>query len=286
MAHRIGKHEDAAKALVRLACEDLEGALRDLRDAGSREERVHRVRQRLKRLRTILRVLQPVFGDRAVLLRRSLGETARLLAKARDADVAVASARSLAALAPAENDLGLDRLVSTLDAEASAAHRERTPIGEVNRRLASALASIRAFDSAFDGDVLIRKALRKSYARGRRAMRQAHMTLATPDLHDWRKAVKQLWFLLRLARRRLPKNAERISPDLDKLGEVLGADNDQATLAEKVALSPTGDISLMAQLSLIGRQRNTLEAEAFGLGAGLYRRKPSAFVAALTRRKR
>jgi len=286
VGHQIGKREDAAKALLRLACADLEAAIRDLRDLSSREERVHRVRQRLKRLRTILRVLQPVFGDRAVLLRRSLGETARLLAGARDADVAVASARSLAELVPAENDLGLERLVSALDAEASAAHRERTPIGEVNRRLASALATVREFDTSFDGDVLIRKALRKAYARGRRAMEHAHATLATPHLHDWRKSVKQLWFLLRLSRRRLAKRGERIAPDLAKLGEVLGADNDQATLAEKLALSPTGDISLMAQLSLIARQRNTLEAEAFALGAELYRRKPDAFIAGMRRRKR
>ena len=109
-------------------------------------------------------------------------------------------------------------------------------------------------------------------------MQQAQSSLATPDLHRWRKAVKQLWFLTRLARKRLPKRGQRVGPDLARLGEVLGQDNDHALLAEKLALSPAGDVSLMGQLSLIAKRRNTLEAEAFDLGAKLYRQKPEAFM--------
>ena len=277
--HRVGKHENAAKALIRLARRDLESAAREFRTVASREESVHRVRQRLKRVRTILRVLEPAFGDRAILLRRNLGETARLLATTRDADVVAASARSLAATAEDPQDLGLDRVVTTLDAEAAAAHREKTPIGEVNRRLASAAAIVGGFDASFDGDELIGEAVRRAYARGRKAMNRARQTLATPDLHNWRKSVKQLWFVLRLARKRLPKRAIKIAPELERLGEVLGSDNDQALLAEKLALSPTGDLSLMGQLSLISKQRNTLEAEAFALGDQIYRRKPTGFMA-------
>ncbi len=279
MVHRVGKHENAARALIRLARRDLETAVREFRVVASREESVHRVRQRLKRVRTILRVLEPAFGDRAILLRKNLGETARLLATTRDADVVAASARSLAEAADDPQDLGLDRVVTTLDAEAAAAHREKTPIGEVNRRLTSAAATVAGFDASFDGDALIGEAVRRAYARGRKAMLRARHTLATPDLHNWRKSVKQLWFVLRLARKRLPRRATKIAPELERLGEVLGADNDQALLAEKLALSPTGDLSLMGQLSLISRQRNTLETEAFALGDQLYRRKPSAFVA-------
>jgi CHAD domain-containing protein len=114
-------------------------------------------------------------------------------------------------------------------------------------------------------------------------MGQAQSSLSTPDLHRWRKLVKQLWFLLRLDRKRLSRHAGKIAPDLERLGEVLGKDNDHALLAEKLALSPTGDISLMSQLSLIAKRRNALEAEAFALGAKLYRRKPDGFMARMKR---
>ena len=105
-------------------------------------------------------------------------------------------------------------------------------------------------------------------------MRLAASSLATPDLHSWRKAVKDLWYLLRLGRRRLPKRAAGMAAKLGRLGETLGLDHDHAMLAERLALSPTGDPALMRQLSLIARERRWLKSESFALGAGIYKRKP------------
>jgi CHAD domain-containing protein len=235
-------------------------------------------------VRTILRVLEPAFGERAVTIRHQLSATARMLAGTRDADVAAASARELVASTAPGEDLGLGRVVTTLDEEAARSHQERTPVGEVNRGLASAISAISTFEDDFDGDELLSEALRRTYVKGRRAMEQAETSLSTPDLHRWRKLVKQLWFLLRLDRKRLSKFAAKIAPDLERLGEVLGKDNDHALLAEKLALSPTADISLMSQLSLIAKRRNALEAEAFALGERIYRRKPVRFIARLTQR--
>ena len=277
MAQRIGRREDVAAALVRLVVADLSAAQQEFRASGTREERIHRVRQRLKRVRAILRVLEPAFGESALSARRSLTEAARMLARARDADAAAASARGLAAAASPGNDLGFTRVASTLGEEAERAHHERTPIGEVNKRLAAARTLLETFSDEFDGGALMVAALRRSYAKGRKAMRKAETSLATPDLHRWRKAAKELWYLIRLARRRVPKSRRKFAPDLARLGDVLGHDNDHAMLAEKLALSPTGDISLLSQLSLIASKRRSLEADAFALGARLYKRKPGKF---------
>ena len=112
-------------------------------------------------------MLEQTFGERAVAVRRQLSEAAHLLSGARDADVAAASARDLAAAAPGD-DLGLARVVSSLDEEAARAHHERTPIGEVNKRLAGALAATSTFSDEFDGDELIATALQRTYARAAR----------------------------------------------------------------------------------------------------------------------
>ena len=277
MTHRISTRENVAKAFIRLLRRDLDAAARELRTAGSREERVHRVRQRLKRVRTVLRVVDPVFGERARAMRGSLAETARLLAHARDADVAAASARELAAITPKGEDAGFERAAIALDAEAAAAHRERTPLGEITARFATAIAEAATFAPDFDGQALLAAALRKAYARGRKAMLRAETSLSTPDLHRWRKAVKDHWHLVRMARKRLPQRVVKSAPNLDRLGEALGLGNDAALLAEKLALSPTGDPALMRQLALIARRRNALEAEAFALGTRLYAGKPKAF---------
>ena len=109
-------------------------------------------------------------------------------------------------------------------------------------------------------------------------MRRAETSLATPDLHRWRKAVKDLWHLLVLARKRLPRGMGPIADRLQRLSELLGQDHDHAVLAEKLALSPTGDPALMRQLALIARERRRLESEAFALGAAVYRKRPRRFV--------
>jgi CHAD domain-containing protein len=276
MAHQIHSSENIAKALLRLLRRDLTAARRELNGAGSREQRIHRVRQRLKRSRTLLRVLEPAFGERAVTLRRRLAEAARILAGARDADVAAASARELASAEGGE-EAGFSRVAVALDAEAALAHRERTPLRNVADRFREAIAEVETFTPDFDGRAILAAALRRAYARGRQAMTKAELTLSTPDLHRWRKSVKDLWHLIRLARKRLPARIVKTGPRLDRLGEALGYGNDAALLAEKLALSPTGDPSLMRQLALIARRRNALEAEAFSLGGELYRRKPKAF---------
>jgi CHAD domain-containing protein len=275
MAYRIGRREDLAGGLLGLLNDDLDGAMRDLRGGGRREERIHRVRQRLKRVRTILRVLEPAFGPPAVAARRELADAARLLARARDADVAAASARDLATATA--DDIGFGRIAATLDREAERAHAERTPLGEVSLKFASADAHVAAFSPAFDGDGLLAAALRKTYAKGRKAMRRAETSLATPDLHRWRKSVKALWHLLVLTRKRLPTRARGLARRLENLGNMLGLDNDHALLAEKLALSPEGDLSLMNQLGVIAKRRHALEAEAFALGRRAYARNPKAF---------
>jgi CHAD domain-containing protein len=276
MTQHIRNSENIAKALLRLLARDLAAARGELTATGSREERIHRVRQRLKRSRTVLRVLEPVYGERAVAMRHKLSAAARVLAGARDADVAAASARELATTEGGE-EAGFPRVALTLDAEAAAAHHERTPLSDISKRFGEVMAEVATWTPDFDGRAVLAAAMRKAYARGRKAMTKAESTLSTPDLHRWRKAVKDLWHLIRLARKRLPKRMVKTAPSLDRLGDTLGLGNDSALLAEKLALSPAGDPSLMRQLALIARRRNVLEAEAFALGGDLYRRRPKSF---------
>ena len=276
MAHCIEPKEDVAEALWRLIRDDLKSARNALRASGSREERIHSARQRIKRVRSLLRVIARALPEGTSAYREALAEAAHALAGARDADAAAASARGLRDAA-ANDDAGLDRVVAVLDDEAAKAHSRAAPVTEAIPRLASVEADFEAPPTGIDGVALYNAALARSYRKGRRAMRLAASSLATPDLHSWRKAVKDLWYLLRLGRRRLPKRAAGVAAKLGRLGETLGLDHDHAMLAERLALSPTGDPALMRQLSLIARERRSLESESFALGAALYKRKPKKF---------
>jgi len=274
MPHRIGKHEDIGLALTRLAVDDLAAARSCLADDGPPSPRVHRVRRRLKRARSIVRVLRPALGSRAAPLAGGLRNAARLLAAPRDTDAAVATARSLMAVA---DGVGLERVVAVLDREAESRDGRAAAFAEVDALLAAVEAEIAAIDADLDGDDLLVRGLARSYRRGRVAMQRATFSLATPDLHAWRKSAKDLWHLIRIARKRLPTNVTKRAPGLERLSEILGLDHDHAMLAERLALSPEGDPALMQKLSLIAEQRLVLESEAFALGAGLYRQKPKKF---------
>lgn len=282
MPDHIRKDEDIAAALVRLAGDDLAAARGALVDGDGREARVHRVRQHLKRVRTLLRVIEAGAGDRARVARRSLTGVARMLAGARDADVAAASAREIATATPRAAELGFDRVVATLEHEADRAHRDETPLTEIDQRLALLVEEVAALaPDLADGRALLERGLDDAYRRGRRWMRRAQVSLATPELHGWRKTVKDLWQLVRLAEKRITRKGQKLEPVLERLGNLLGLDHDHAVLAEKLALSPTGDLALMAQLALIADRRRELEAEAFELGAAIYSESPRSFVRSL-----
>jgi CHAD domain-containing protein len=276
MPHRIGKKEDVGAALLRLVWEDIGGARALVTGSGPAEKRIHRARQRLKRARSALRVLRPALGDKAVRAAARIRDAARLLASARDADAAAASARSLKAVAE-NQDVGFERVVAALDHEAQSTHSQATPIGEVVHLLKAAEGDVSTAPDDLDGEDLFDRAIDRAFRRGSAAMRRATLSLATPDFHRWRKEVKDLWHLIRLARRRLPPRATALAKRLEDLSEFLGLDHDHAMLAERLALSPTGDPALMQQLSLIAKQRRVLEADAFALGNRLYRKKLKKF---------
>jgi len=276
MPHRIGKREDIGAGLARLIADDLAAARRALVTDGPAEARIHRARQRLKRVRSVLRVLRPEIGARATRSIGRLRDAARLLAGARDADAAAASARSIKA-AQAGDNAGFDRVVAYLDYEARETHARAVSTDEAVRLLTAAERDLQRMPADIDGTALLEKAIDKTFRRGRTARRRAEFSLATPDLHRWRKLVKELWHLVRLARKRLPTRAGALAARLERLGELLGLDHDHAVLAERLALSPGGDPALLHQLSLIAKERRALEAEAFALGARIYRDKPKTF---------
>ncbi|MCB1487879.1 MAG: CHAD domain-containing protein [Bauldia sp.] len=278
MAHCIGKDENVGKALWRLLSDDIDEARQMLSSSEETpDQRVHRARQRLKRARSTLGVLKPVIGHSARDLRRSIAAAARLLAVARDADVVAATARNLREMNTPEDDAGLDRVIVELDRRAKEAHRIDAPVEEVIARLSAVEVALEQLRRKIDGAALFDTALAVAYRNGREAMERARLSPSTPDLHGWRKDVKTLWHLICLGGKRVPKPIRGMADDLGRLGDLLGYDHDHAVLAERLALSPEANHSLMRQLSMIAAERHALESEAFAIGRKVYKRKPKAF---------
>jgi hypothetical protein len=274
MRHRLRKHAKVAVELVRLTRDDLGGALAELEAQGPIDKRVHAIRQRLKWLRSRLRVLQGALGEDAATARHLAASTARLLATARDTDVAAASARALSAAAA--DDAGFDRLADVLDTEAATAHGHHAPLGEVKRRLETMARSAARFATDFNGEALLQKSILRAYRGGRQAMALAAESRATADLHRWRKHAKHLWHLLRMARSLTSRGTSKVADGFDQLAELLGIDHDHAMLVERLAGAPDA-VSLARQLSLIAERRRGIVDQALASGARLYADKPADF---------
>lgn len=276
MPHRIEKDEDIAAGLIRLAADDLAAARILLSDPSSPDRNAQKARQRVKRVRSIVRLIRPIQEPRLAGTATRLREVTRLLANRRDSQAIAASARSLKVFADG-NDAGFNRIIEALDRQASLNDADMGSLAEVDGRLCAAIDDLSTRTADFDGSDRLTEAFDRAYRRGRKAMQRASSSLSTPDLHEWRKSVKDLWYLIRLARKRIRRPAKRLASRLDRLDETLGIDHDHAMLAERLALSPIGDPALMQQLSMIAEQRHVLEAEAFALGKQIYKKKPKTF---------
>jgi CHAD domain-containing protein len=276
MRHSLHKRGDIGAELVAIALADFAAARSLLHARRPLNERIHRVRQHLKWVRSVLRILEPAVGERAARLRRDVAATAKLLAQARDARVAAVSARVISATAAGDEAAGFAQVADALDREVAAAHRERVPLAAVDRELARISRAVARFGAIEDGGALLSAALARAYRRGRRAKEDAERTSATADFHRWRQRTKHLAHVIRLARKLLPARMGALAPRLDALADLLGLDHDHAMLADKIALS-SQDRAVPQQLAVIARRRRAMEREALELGDAIYARKPKAF---------
>ena len=89
-----------------------------------------------------------------------------------------------------------------------------------------------------DGYLTLIDGLDTSYRRGRSALRHVVADPTDDGVHEWRKAVKQLWYQIRLLEMSAPSVLEPLSSTLDGLAEALGDDHDLTVLIERIRDDP------------------------------------------------
>jgi CYTH domain-containing protein len=117
----------------------------------------------------------------------------------------------------------------------------------------------------------------------RRARRRHRDVAAAPDdetVHEWRKAVKQLWYQARLVEPAAPSVLSALVDRLDDLSEALGDDHDLAVLIERFGADPDafGGHRVVERTTVLARlQQDELRARALRLGATIFAERPRAF---------
>jgi CHAD domain-containing protein len=278
MASGIGRSEKLGAAFRRLILEDIAAARSGLRDPRlTPEEAVHGARRRLKRIRSILKMLRPALRSRYASYQTEVRAVARSLAGHRDADVLHATATDLRAATrgPGERQF-IERVLGSLD-EGARSWRKRVAPAPVLLALSELEADAEDLPQPRNGNRLYKKAVIRAYRRGRRSMRRASKSHDAADLHRWRKDTKDLWHLLEIADRRLPRKIARHAARLDTLAEILGLDHDYWITSEHMrSIAAEGFNEETAQL-LVGARRKRLQKDALRRGRKLYRRRPKEF---------
>jgi CHAD domain-containing protein len=260
-----------------------EGRMGDAR-AADPAELVHEARKAVKRMRALARLLrhqlgEPEFGR----VNDSLRAAAQRLAGARDAEVRLETLHALAERHPQE--LAPERL-RRLDERLRSERGEAIEPADLDRVLADIAAMRRQLARwnlvEHDFDALV-PGLRRIYRGGRRRhrrVRRAHARNAQ-DLHDWRKRVKSLYYVLDMLGGANAKGARGATRRAHRLGDLLGEEHDLWMLNVFVDRHPDafGDDNATrdALLRRIERRRARLRRRALRLGGRLYRRKPGSF---------
>ena len=302
----IGPTESVAVAIRRMYLELLDGAIADLRgetpptpggqpqhelldedmriDAG-----VHGARKKMKRLRSLLRLVRDDLGS--VMYRREnavLRDTARTVGPLRDARVMVDTVRRLRAEEP----------TSSGDAGSFGA-TEAWLLGDLDRirtraldgtltDAADALVDMRARWDGYRLEDMIRNdfdaiepGIGRVYRRGRASYEDTMRSPTTEHLHAWRKLVKYLRHQMETLAPIQPRLIGAIASELEDLGESLGVDHDLAVLADLVSTESEvcpdeGERTHL--LASIAEQRTGLEDEAIRTGGALYHESTDQYV--------
>jgi CHAD domain-containing protein len=275
MPFHFKKSESPAKAVRRVCRERIGAALGRLRES-DRPAAVHGVRKEIKKLRAIFRLVRGEIG-RGVYRKgaKALRAAAGSLTATRDARATLKAfeklnGRSAGRFSEVEKAL---RKHSRKEARRFQKHDSVALADRILRKTNRRVGDLKIQAS---GWAVIEPGLRKSYRRGRSALRLARKEPLPENFHEWRKHVKDLWFYLRLLHPAWPPKIHVMVDELELLGEQLGDDHDLFLLKQFVAENCAGQIKEVKALNrLIEARQKKLRSTALKLGSRLYAATPA-----------
>lgn len=292
MSFHLKDGEPVPDGIRRIVRGEIDTALELLgeRSTGDRDEIVHDARKSFKKIRAVLRLVRPDFGERAYQRENACFRVAgKPLTQVRDAVVLVKTFDDLAeSLADEASQAGLRKARRALLADDEKVHRrvldEQRAFADVAVRIASARERLDEW-SLEDDWYGLRAGMKQTYERGRQAFEQAGAERTVGSLHEWRKQAKYLWHQIQVLE---PICSTLLGPLADRthdLGDALGDDHDLAMLRQTLEEDRGqfgGSAVVSPLLKAIERRRGELQQKGLELGGQLYHDKPRVFVDRLT----
>lgn len=210
--------------MVNSLCQCAAGDLERL--TATPEQSIHALRVRMKKLASVLRLMEPRISEsRNIRLRRRIRKIKNAFTTSRESEVLqklAARLRHRYRLPP----------VSTAPSAAGSGVTEPVPTSRVKRSLTMLRRDLAAlpWSSLTAADLI--EAYASRYRSCRRGMKRCAETSRTDSFHRWRQRVKE-WYFLSLALHAFPSARACVGP-AEKLGHWLGEEHDLSLLAGRV----------------------------------------------------
>jgi len=277
MGYRLIQDETLPRGLRRIARDEIDSAIAQLgtKDPAKHDHAIHEARKSIKKLRGLLRMLSPVLGPSAHTDIAAMGALGRSLSEFRDAAALVETIEMLAHHCRRDEVLEqLTTLRRTMRRRAEVTSRradarivlEQGIIGLRHLKRATATWKLE------DGFALIEPGLKRSYRRGKDALKLVRGEPTAVNFHNLRKRVKDRWYQVRVLEGIWPHPAHSPEKALRDLQEDLGDDHNLEVLR---AFIPA---DFAALLELVDSMHKDLREKSLAVAGSLYERKPREFV--------
>lgn len=285
MPYRLRKKESVTSAIRRMVREEIDKAIDELKGvAAGRPDGLHEARKRIKKLRSLIRLVSARLDQAGKLAIALLTEATRPLSGLRDAQAMVEAFDALAASEMSRDEAQAfapvrEQLVQQRDAAHGSEVHGTTLIAMPIEQLREVRAMSQLWTLRPNGFGAYARGLRKCYATAIDAMQLAMTSPSDEHFHEWRKHVKHHWHHVRLMRGLWPKLMIATAFELGALSDLLGDDHDLAVMRELLLKQPVdAGIDRDELLQMIDDRRHKLRRSARTLGQRLFAEKPKALI--------
>ncbi|WP_445619818.1 CHAD domain-containing protein [Kushneria sp. Sum13] len=281
MPYRLEMSESSRKGLARIAAEQIDRARRDIARRDT-VEGIHKLRQRCKRVRAILRLTRPALGKHYAEENRRFRDIARAVGGPRDDQILIDTFDALLAA----QGKSVDRRQFTLTRQQLLKrHRQALKatslpdMAWLEVELERARHALEDWAPAIDRFKSLREGLVETSRRARQAMKRAEHANDEAAFHEWRKQVKYHRHHCELLTDVWKAPMEARAREAHRLADLLGEEHDLAMLAQVLSEPQTAvqDQTLTnTLLKMIAHRRQALQGEALLLGQRLFAERPEA----------
>jgi len=290
--YRFKPGETVPDAIKRIAGEEVDLAIRQLdgQAAAKRDEAIHEARKSVKKIRGVLRLVQPEMGEIFALENALFRDIGRHLSQFRDAGAVVETFDTLRKKYRADlNSHSLAAVRRGLMARKAQAEKQSN-IAEVLKNMSAALgraaSRVKTWPLSKDGFAALAPGFEDTLRRGQKAMSRARKRPRPENYHDWRKRVKEHWYHVRLLENLWDHRLTQYEKHLKDLEEDLGEDHNLVVLHDKVLAEPKfygKPPEIRAFADIVGKYHDKLREDASSLGDEIYSEKPARFTRRLKR---